>query len=156
MVVVREELLVRDLPDATELVTAIRRRSFAASPEGAAMTAALLELLEDLSPLRQLDRFFPTLVRHLIGDETADLIDVPQAAVRDWRFTGELVHLADLIQDVVVHSDILQRIIEPVSKQILAAGFTLVRSGDRAPFAIPDALAAAWYPDTHSLSAQAP
>ena len=150
MIGVREELLVRDLPDAVELATTIRRRNFAASPEGAVMMAALLDLLEDLSPLRQVDRFFPTLIRHLIGDETADLIDVPQGAARAWRFTGDLLHLADLVQDVVAQSDMLQRIIEPVSRELLAAGFALVRGGDRAPFAIPETLAAQWYPQAAS------
>jgi hypothetical protein len=146
MIGVRDELLVRDLGDAANLVAAIRRRNFAPSPEGVAMTAALLELLDELSPLRQLDRFFPTLVRHLIGNETADLIAVPQGARRNWRFIGELEHLAELAESEVAHHEILQRIIEPVAKELLAAGFRVERGGARAPFAIPTQLAARWYP----------
>lgn len=143
---IRDELLVRDLTDAGELVAAIRLRNFAPSPEGVAMTAALLDLLDEMSPLSQLDRFIPTLVRHLIGDETADLIDVPQGARRPWRFTGALLELGGLVESELTHHEVLQRIIEPVSKELLAAGFALERGGERAPFAIPTSLAAQWYP----------
>ena len=146
MVGVRDELLVRDLSDAADLVAAIRRRNFAPSPEGAAMTAALLELLDEMSPLRQLDRFFPTLVRHLIGDQTADLVGVPQGARRDWRFIDELAHLADFVENELAHHEILQRIIEPVSRELLAAAVGIERGGERASFAIPTQLLAKWYP----------
>ncbi len=76
---VRDELLVRDVADATALVDTIRRRQFKASPEGQELTSALLDLLDELTPLHRFDDTIPPLIRHLIGDETADLLLVPKS-----------------------------------------------------------------------------
>jgi hypothetical protein len=155
MLGVRDEVLATDLDDAADLVAAIRRRTFAESADGAAMMAALLELLDELSPLRCLDSFFPTLVRRLVGDDTADLVGVPPAAKHHWHFVDELAHLAGVVESAVGHHDILRRIIEPVSRELLLAGFALERGGARAPFAIPDTLAGAWRPRVIDLRATA-
>ncbi len=80
---VRDELLVRGIGDATALVDAIRRRQFEASPEGQDMTDALLNLLDEMTPLHRFDDTVPPLIRHLIGEKTSDLLFVPKSDLVD-------------------------------------------------------------------------
>jgi hypothetical protein len=76
---VHDEMLVRDVSDAAALVDAVRHRQFQASLEGQELTGALLNLLDELTPLHRFDDTIPPLIRHLIGDETADLLLVPES-----------------------------------------------------------------------------
>ncbi len=143
---VSDELLVRDVSDATALVDAIRRRQFRASPEGQELTRALMELLDELTPLRQFDDTIPPLIRHLIGDDTADLLLVPKshlgALVRaaDWGFA----HVFGEVERDVLHDQSMSDMARLVGREVVHGVFALERGGDRAPFDIPDHLAGQW------------
>lgn len=141
---VRPELLTQDPADAGRLVAAIRRRQFAASPEGKEMTAALLALLDEMAVSHRASGYVPALVRHLIGDEAADLVDVPRGAPPD----GALARLAGrTLRDVATHvedSRLLQHLAEPFGREVLHGLFRLERGGTRAPFSIPTTLARSW------------
>ncbi|HUB54118.1 MAG TPA: oxygenase MpaB family protein [Mycobacterium sp.] len=147
---VRDELMVRDIVDATALVDAIRRRQFRASPEGQDMTEALLRLLDELTPVHRFDDIIPPLIRHLIGDETADLLDVPHSDLADEIARFDRVAKRFYV-DVFGHSErdspryeMVSRLARPFGRDLLRALFTLERGGDRAAFAIPDHLARSW------------
>jgi hypothetical protein len=147
---VRDELMVHDIADATALVDAIRRRQFRASPEGQDMTDALLRLLNELTPVHRFDDIIPPLIRHLIGDETADLLDVPHSDLGDEITRFDRVAKRFYV-DVFGHSDrdsaryeMVSRLARPFGRELLRALFTLERGGDRAAFAIPDQLARSW------------
>lgn len=147
---VRDELLVRDVADAGALVDAIRRRQFKASLEGQELTRALLELMDELTPLHRFDDTIPPLVRHLIGDETADLLCVPKSDLTDefgwlsrvanWFF----VHVLGRIERGLPRYRLVSRIAHPFGRDLLEAMFKLERGGERAPFDIPDHLARNW------------
>jgi hypothetical protein len=147
---VRDELLVRDISDATALVDAIRRRQFQASPEGQDMTLALLNLLDELTPVHRFDDTIPPLIRHLIGDETADLLLVPQSGLVDdlgrleritkWFF----VHVMGRTERDSPRYQLMSRLAHPFGRDLVRGVFTLERGGERAPFDIPDHLARSW------------
>ena len=147
---VRDELLVHDITDATALVNAIRRRQFMASPEGQDMTDALLQLLNELTPVHRFDDIIPPLIRHLIGDETADLLHVPQSDLADEiaRFDRVAKRLyVDLFgqsERDSVRYQMVSRLARPFGRDLLRALFMMERGGDRAAFAIPDHLARSW------------
>ncbi|HZC94051.1 MAG TPA: oxygenase MpaB family protein [Mycobacterium sp.] len=147
---VRDELLVHDITDATALVDAIRRRQFMASPEGQDMTDALLQLLNELTPVHRFDDIIPPLIRHLIGDETADLLHVPQSDLADEiaRFDRVAKRLyVDLFgqsERDSVRYQMVSRLARPFGRDLLRALFMMERGGDRAAFAIPDHLARRW------------
>jgi hypothetical protein len=147
---VRDELLVHDITDATALVNAIRRRQFMASPEGQDMTDALLQLLNELTPVHRFDDIIPPLIRHLIGDETADLLHVPQSDLADEiaRFDRVAKRLyVDLFgqsERDSVRYQMVSRLARPFGRDLLRALFMMERGGDRAAFAIPDHLARRW------------
>ena len=64
-----DDLRVRGIDDATDLVETIRRRQFVASPEGREMTVALMALLDKMTPGHDFDKTIPPLIRHLISDK---------------------------------------------------------------------------------------
>jgi hypothetical protein len=147
---VRDELLVHDIADATALVDTIRRRQFEASPEGQELTRALLDLMDELTPVHRLDGTIPPLIRHLIGDETADLLLIPKsdladhlgppARIANWFF----VHVLGQIERDLPRYQLASRMAAPFGRDLLDTGLKLERGGDRAPFDIPDHLARTW------------
>ncbi|MBV8787679.1 MAG: DUF2236 domain-containing protein [Mycobacterium sp.] len=146
-----DELLVFDVSEANALIDLIRRRQFKASPEGQHMTRALLVLLDQLTPLRQFDETIPPLIRHLIGDNTADLLLVPQSDLG-----GEVRRVQRITNWVYVRVfgrpgrqdsgryEVVSGIARPFTRELLRGMFDLERGGTRASFALPTHLARKW------------
>jgi hypothetical protein len=90
------------------------------------------------------------LIRHLIGDETADLLLVPKsdladdpaplARIANWSF----VHVLDPVERELPHSQLMSRMARPLGSELVRGIFALERGGERAPFDIPDHLARTW------------
>ena len=147
---VRDELLVSDTADAAALVDSIERRQFKASPEGQELTGALVNLLDELTPLHRLDETIPPLIRHLIGEETADLLCVPKSDLAD--DLGRLARIANWFYVQVLgrverglpRYQLMSRLARPFGRDLLDALFRLERGGERPPFDIPDHLARDW------------
>ncbi|MGO8767295.1 oxygenase MpaB family protein [Mycobacterium sp.] len=147
---VRDELLVRGVDDATALVDAIKRRNFAASPEGQELTRALMDLMDELTPLHRFDDTIPPMIRHLIGNETADLLCVPKSDLSD-----DLGRLAVVSKWFMVHAlgrverdlpcyQLMLRIASPFGRELVRGIFASERGGERAPFDMPDHLGRDW------------
>ncbi len=147
---VRDEMLVHDVADAAALVDAIRRRQFQASPEGQEMMRALMNLLDELTPLHRFDDTIPPLIRHLIGDEAADLLDVPPGDLADgpkWLARAENWFLADLLgrfERDLSRAELISRMARPLGRELVRGMFAVERGGERVPFDIPDHLARDW------------
>jgi ER-bound oxygenase mpaB/B'/Rubber oxygenase, catalytic domain len=150
---VRDEMLVRDADDAIALVDAIRRRQFEASPEGQEMTKALMKLLDELTPSYEFDDTIPPLIRHLIGDETADMLDVPKSRlggcireltrVANWFFVGVFGPTGQTKRDSE-RDKLVSDLARPFGHELVDGLFKLERGGERAPFDLPDHLARRW------------
>ncbi|SPM38984.1 hypothetical protein MNAB215_1165 [Mycobacterium numidiamassiliense] len=147
---VDDDLRVEGIDDATALVEAIRRRQFRASPEGREMAAALMELLDEMTPLREFDKTIPPLIRHLAGDEIADMLAVPPS-----RYTNDLGDLTDVVNwfwklafgSNLRNSEryqVVSKLALPFGRELMQALFKLQRGGVRASFDIPDHLAKKW------------
>ena len=147
---VQDKMLVDGIDDAKALVETIRRRQFRASPEGRDMTAALMELLDEMTPLREFDKTIPPLIRHLIGDKFADMLDVPPS-----RFTDDVGRLSDVANWFWERAfgtklrnspryQLVSDLVRPFGRELMQGLFALERGGQRAPFDIPDHLAQKW------------
>jgi hypothetical protein len=144
-----DEMMVHDKTDAAALVDAIRRRQFRASPEGQDMAAALLKLLDELTPFHQFDDTIPPLIRHLIGEEAADMLLVPKS---DLPELGRLESLTKWVYVRVFGRSerespryrAMTELAYPFGRNLLHGIFRLERGGERAPFAMPDHLARDW------------
>ncbi|WP_250631571.1 oxygenase MpaB family protein [Rhodoflexus caldus] len=81
---VQEQLLPADERVAARLDRAIAQRQFRPSPEGTALTRALIESIEEnvtASPLMQVKGFVPAYMRFLLGDSIANLLRISAAGV---------------------------------------------------------------------------
>jgi mpaB/rubber oxygenase-like protein len=145
-----EDLCVRGVDDATALVEAVGRRQFRASPEGREMAAALMELLDEMTPGHEFDRSIPPLIRHLAGDEIADMLAVPPSS-----FTDDLGRLSRVANWFWVRIfgrtmrdspryQLVSDVVRPFGRELMRGMFTLQRGGQRASFDIPTHLARKW------------
>ena len=115
------------------------------------MTRALLLLLDQLTPLQEFDETIPPLIRHLIGDKTADLLLVPQSDLG-----GEVKRLQRITNWVYVRVfgrpgkrdsgryDFVSGLVRPFMGELLRGIYKLERGGARAPFELPEHLARSW------------
>lgn len=90
-----------DAASARAYFARYRARTHAATPEGRALTHALLAFADTLLPGEALDGLNATVLRFLSGDALADLLDVPPA---DWTVAfiepyRALVGAVDLAED---------------------------------------------------------
>jgi hypothetical protein len=146
---VDDELLVNGIGDAKALVDAIRHRRFKASPEGKVMTKALLNLMDEMTPFHSFQETIPPLIRDLIGDDVADMIDVPKSKLPElgrltrlnkWFF----VHIFGQSHRDSPRYELVSRIARPFGYDLVHGLFRLERGGVRAPFDMPDHLARSW------------
>jgi len=138
-----ERLIVDDVGDAQRLWEEIKRRQWAPSPEGVAMTHALIEAMEHNTPGSVFDGLPSYLVRFLGGDDLGDMLAVRR---RDWTsLIGGPLRLFAAAEDMLTDDSALAGGISARFSRQLLEGFSwIARGGERAPFAIPQELASRW------------
>jgi hypothetical protein len=138
-----ERLLPAEPEDGARLFDAIARRQFQESPEGREMTVALMALLEHATPGNLFDGMGPTLMRHLMGEETARLLAVPPS---DWTgiLMGPLKALGWVGDAVGDSGPGLARLSELFGRKVLEGLVWVGRGPERTPFQIPDILRQSW------------
>jgi hypothetical protein len=137
-----DDLLPWSRYEADQLTAVLRTQMFRASPAGTLLARALLDEQEELMP--PLCRAVPrTVTRHLIGDTTADLLQLPKGAW--WR--GALRGVDDIAELGGVHgpSAILARSLSRlVCRSLFMQYIEQGLQGKRAPFEIPDEIVSQW------------
>jgi len=146
---VDDELRVRGIGDAKALVDAIRRRQFRASPEGQDMTKALLDLMDEMTPFHVFQDTIPPLIRHLIGDDVADMLNIPESKLPEIGQLTRLskwfyVHIFGRSERDSPRYELASRIARPFGYDLVHGLFRLARGGVRAPFDMPDHLKRSW------------
>lgn len=139
---VRADLLPADFEEGRILSDRIAERNFEACPEGQAMTAALLGMMQQLIPGDALDQVPAQFVRHFIGDEVADLLGVPEGAhsrlVQVWQSFGMA---GDAVGDA---SPRFVALAHRISVVMLEGLLRAQRGGRRGSFRIPTELRQVW------------
>ena len=140
-------LLPANMEEARELTYIIRKRQIAPSPEGRAMTAALVEGMQSLTP-DFFDGLPASMIRFFLDQDTflsedvAGMLGVPPAdwtkvLIRGIEEVGELVHWLG-------HSREAAHVIRFMSRRFVDALLLAERGGARAPFTIPWDLQMQW------------
>jgi hypothetical protein len=78
---VREDLLPLDFADSATVWDRITAKEYARSAGGTLLTKSAIDVMRQLIPGRWFDGLPATGIRFLLGNDTADLLDVPKA---DW------------------------------------------------------------------------
>jgi hypothetical protein len=140
---IQEDLLRIELSSANELWAKIQSRQWRYSPEGAAMTDALVDRLQ--SELPRIFRALPaSLIRYLVGDEVGNMLRVGPS--------GHLEKMALRRARRAMSESFLARGHNPVShwlsiklsRKVFQAFLEAERGDSRASFSIPKDLADRW------------
>ncbi|HEX8539219.1 MAG TPA: oxygenase MpaB family protein, partial [Cystobacter sp.] len=139
---VDERLLPASLEEGECLADHIFRRVFAPSVQGREMTRVLIERLDHLVPGQAFEGLAATLIRYLVGDETAELLAVPPS---DWSHSvmKPLLMLGWLVEGSEC-SELTARMCELFGRLLVEGLVWMGRGGGRPPFRIPDVLQEAW------------
>ncbi len=135
---IEAQLLPADLIEADLLMDAIRDRQWAPSPEGRALIAPLIQMMDTYFPGQLLDGIPVALVRYLAGDHCADTLGLPAA---DWTrvLVGVAAFAGELIDDPTP-GDRLSRLFAVASHRLMEAVVLTEREGKHAQFRIPSCL----------------
>jgi len=147
---IRDELLVHDFEDAARLFDAIKRKRVADTPDGRALTAAVIGVCESFAgPSRILLRPIPRiLMRGLLTAETCAMLDVPKLGLWQTAYRPFLRTVARLVNRkagaVFQGLPDTARLSALLSQRILEDIVTLPRGGQRTAFHMPEQLAKSW------------
>jgi hypothetical protein len=139
-----ERLLPETWEDGNRLQKLIQQRQYGATSEGQALTRALLELLEHITPGNVFDGMPATLMRHLVGDSTAELLAVPQ---EDWtRLLMGPLRVLGWVSDKMVDLQGPQaaKLTELFGRRVVEGLFWVNRGPERVPFRLPTVLRESW------------
>ena len=139
---IEDEMNPSNLAEARELLAVQRRRQYVASPDGIALEAAMIAMLEGMSPgpMRHVPR---QMVRYLIGEEYSTQLQVPKAGrVARLGFGGYIRLNRALLTFVSVTR--IANLAEPFNRRLMHAMIGSSRGGERPPFAVPPDLQRKW------------
>lgn len=140
---VDERLLPERVEDAERLADTIFGRVFSASHEGQVMTQALIQQVEHIIPGDLFDGMCRTLIRHLLGEQTAALLAVPpsnwtRALINPLQLQGWLMEEGDTLNGVSA------RLSEFFGRKLMEGIVWVNRGPSRPPFRMPEQLAESW------------
>lgn len=136
------EHLPQTLAEAEELTLAIRRRHHQTSPEGVAMTRALLELHAGLVPGHIFDGLLPALARYLVGDQIADWMEMPRSPWDHWIDDDN--KLVEAAYQLMQRHGKLDALVDHLGQAFLTRQAIALNGYERAAFEIPQQLHNAW------------
>jgi hypothetical protein len=140
---IRPDMLPVDYADANALSARVAARQFAACDEGRYMTRALVEMLQHIVPGDLFDGVPELLMRHLLGDHTADILAVaphPPGEIL-FRPLQLLLHVGSTLAH---SSDELTRVHELFGRALIEGIVLVGRGGKRVPFTVPTELLQQW------------
>ena len=140
---IRPDLLPISIADGRDLIRLIQTRQFAPCQEGREMTAAILAFAQRAVRLPWLQGLPATTIRHLVGNQTADIIGVPKA---DWTglMLGPLSQFMRVISFFEERKLLLGAITGDFNRALIETLLVVGRGGERPEFNIPTELATRW------------
>jgi hypothetical protein len=142
MLGVKPEIIPTTLTAAYELAEVIKRRQQGPSPEGVKMTAAVLEMFAELIPGQMFDGIVPAVIRHLVGDQIADWMEIPRTHwTKLFAYDEPLIDFLDFLDRKTGKlADVVDRLgLAFLSRQAIAG-----TDYQRTAFTIPEELHLAW------------
>ncbi|WP_158501607.1 oxygenase MpaB family protein [Vitiosangium sp. GDMCC 1.1324] len=145
---VDERLMPTNVEEARQLTLLIRQRQVAFSQEGVAMTAALIEGMQALTP-DILDGLPASMIHFFLdqdqwqGLNVADMLQVPKP---DWTaiIPQAVKYVCEVTDWVGDNTFLAAKLLRFISKDIVEGMLLVERGGQRTPFYIPDHLQDRW------------
>lgn len=147
MLGIRSDIIPTSLEEAERVADVIARRHHGPSPEGQRLTAALLEMYDDLIPGTMFDGLMPAMMRYLVGPEIAEWLDIPHST---WELaTGSLATLSRLLNILDRNSPVLGTLADRLGAALLSRQAIALAGYERAEFTIPTSLRTRWDLEQH-------
>ncbi|HEY0069495.1 MAG TPA: oxygenase MpaB family protein [Chloroflexia bacterium] len=142
MIGIREETIPETLADSQELFELLRHRHLGRSKEGVELTHSLISMYQDVVPGKLMDGAIPALIRFVVGDEVADVVDVPRSG---WDRTVKLLpKVVEAFEDAEDDSTIMRKVLDRACWLMLNGGLRKFSGGQSFHYDIPEDLKAAW------------
>lgn len=139
---VHEDLLVHDVDAASKLALQIQKRQAAPCPEGQALTKALVDMLEHLTPGNVLDDVPVRLMRFFIGDEAAQVLGIAESQpLHHHHGLRIMIRLEDMLKD---HVSWARHSSELFGRAFLHGLLFAFRGAHRQPFDLPTEIRQEW------------
>ncbi|MDQ0897636.1 oxygenase MpaB family protein [Paenibacillus sp. V4I7] len=130
---IRPDIIPETMAEAQAVTESIARRHHGPSREGVHMTKALIDMHVNLIPGERFDGIIPALIRHLVGDQIADWMEVPKT---NWGF----VMKKNFLLTGILESSVINKLgMSLLNKEVFN-----ISGYNRAPFEIPTQLQEAW------------
>jgi hypothetical protein len=132
-------LLPLDRAELDRLEGVIRERNEKESEAGAEMAEALIDLVKSFIPFPPFRGFAVSITRYFIGDETADILQIPPA---NWtrHVVGGIRDVSHHISAAAAENWLLRAAIRRMSLLTLRGFVGYKRKGGRPKFVIPERL----------------
>lgn len=139
---IRRDMIPRSMAEAAQLRSLIARRQYGPSPEGVQLTAALVELHDQVMPGEAFDGFLTAIIRLLVGNQVADWMEIPKSGwdriVRHYELLGSYLELVDRA------TGSLGDLVDELAYRSLTRMAIAATNYERAGFLIPPELGEAW------------
>jgi hypothetical protein len=143
---IRDELLPASFDDAAELFEVIQRRQHGESTAGVKLTKALIDAVEGAIPGNHHDPLVAALTRRLVGDTTADALQIPRPTLLQQVRLDAMLDAWELSARAATrfHADVAFRL---ASEEIHHAIMVKMGGMGGAAFEVPPEFVARWFPD---------
>jgi hypothetical protein len=141
---VDEDMMVWTMAEADELWNRMDERQFRPSDSGMALTKAIINFMEHIVPGTLFDGFPSAMIRHLVGERIADMINVPhnlKIKLEEAFISGPLEHMLGDIDAAEDKHSKATKLITKFNQHLLNGIFMTVQLGKGVQFRIPDSLA---------------
>jgi hypothetical protein len=143
MLGIRADVLPETQAEARQLSASMVEARYGPSPEGIALTRALIELYERLIPGREFDGVVPAMVRQVVDPGVADWLQVPRSRV--WAsLVRAMVRLTRVFQRAGADDLAARLVLDRAGQLLLTASVRTLTTGERTALTIPDALRDQW------------
>ena len=143
---IRDELLPARFDDAAELFAAIQRRQSGTSQAGVKLTKALLGAVEDALPGEHHDPLIAVLTRRLVGDTTADALEIPRPSLIQKLRLDAMLEAWEVAARVATRMQ-ADRPFRFASETLHHAIMVKMGGMGGAAFEVPPEFVARWFPD---------
>ncbi len=137
------EAMPETLPAAQELNTELVEASYAPSAEGIELTRNLLRLYEGMVPGKAFDGVVAAMVRQVVTEDVADLLEVPRS--RGWdRAVDAGVRAMRLLERTEDRSRAATAVLDKASSLLLGGSVRTLTNGQSTALTIPADLREKW------------
>jgi hypothetical protein len=142
MLGIREDIIPESLDDAYTLNEILIKRHLGPSEEGKQLTRDLIEMYEHMIPGKVFDGLAPALVRYVVEDEIADMMEVPRS---NWdKVAAFFPKVANVVEKVEDHFAPARLILDRAAWLLLNGQIRTFSGGEKMGYTIPADLKEGW------------